>query len=245
MTLALLNLWRIDLHNCSPKDHSLQHMKVPVKSPVISIPYSLIAAACSLVLIGCSPPSGSATDAAVASSSAAKTTPAAQPEVVIDRSSPDAAVKSWWRVLDLQEKIAYDDCNDPATGEPSEIAPYYPKILDGVMLQSKTPRATSCILDSYNREIQEVKTESETRAVVFTKIWNTSPIPPGVEPDKYDLQYRADGARFKYLVEKGAEGWKLAQVYRFEDAWKILETEPWQKIYTPPKGIYPGLVFTH
>lgn len=81
--------------------------------------------------------------------------------------------------------------------------------------------------------------ESETRAVVFANIKNTTPIPEGAEPDENEKKYRADGFRFKYVVEKASDGWKISQVFKYRDYGK----DPWENIYQPvDKPRYPAYV---
>lgn len=72
---------------------------------------------------------------------------------------------------------------------------------------------TRCTDDSYSKEIIEVKSESETRAIVFAKIKNNTPIPDGARPDVEDIKTREKGKNYKYVLEKDSEGWKVVQVY--------------------------------
>lgn len=171
-------------------------------------------------------------------------TTAALPEIVIETGSPDSAVKSWWRVLDLKEKIDTEECNQKKSKEKPSYAIYFPKVAQEDVLKTFVPKDVACLEDVYERDIQEVKTESETRAIAFVKIKNITPIPLGAEPDEYDKQYRKDGFRFKYLLEKSSEGWKVSQVYKYDEInLKYLKKDPWEKLYkVDDKPRYPAFV---
>lgn len=161
--------------------------------------------------------------------------------VVIENSSPDQAVKSWWKVIDLLEQESVDECKKNQNKAPLNHVRYFPKITQEDLLRSITPQIPDCRLTVYDREILEVKTESETRAILFAKVKNVTPIPEGAEPDEYDKKFRKEGFRFKYLIEKSSEGWKLSQVYEYD---RYSTTgESWRAIYKySDKPHFPGYV---
>lgn len=167
----------------------------------------------------------------------------APPLVVIETGSPDLAVKSWWRVFDLKGKIDAEECNVNKLKEKAAYIAYFPKVAQEDVLRALTPKETVCRENIFERDIQEVKAESETRALVFVKVKNITPAPAGAEPDEYDKQYRKDGFRFKYLVEKTSEGWKVSQVYKYQEVNVILKRDPWEKPYkVREKPDYPAFV---
>ena len=53
------------------------------------------------------------------------------------------------------------------------------------------------------------------------------------ELDEFEKQARADGFKFKYLVEKTGGEWKIAQVYKYEPFNKHYKKDLWEKSYTP------------
>lgn len=127
--------------------------------------------------------------------------------------------------------------------KPAYVA-YFPKVAQEDVLRTLTPKEIVCREDVYDRDIQEVKLESETRAVIFVKVKNVTPVPAGADPDEYDKQYRKNGFRFKYLVEKTSEGWKVSQVYKYDEInLKYLKKDPWEKLYkVSDKPYYPAFV---
>lgn len=98
-------------------------------------------------------------------------------------------------------------------------------------------------LKKYWREIQEVKVETDTRAVVHALVKDITPIPAGAVPTENDKVWRAEGLRGKYLLEKTEDGWKVAQVYEFK---KYASDGPgWSEVYTQTMDSapsYPSLV---
>jgi hypothetical protein len=62
---------------------------------------------------------------------------------------------------------------------------------------------------------------------------NNAPIPPGATPDETDKKWRSNGFKFKYLVEKSSAGWKVSQVYKFDEyKAKYGDKDGWEKLYT-------------
>jgi len=101
----------------------------------------------------------------------------------------------------------------------------------------------SCTLESYAREIHNVNRESETRAVVSAVIRNSRPIPSGAEPTDFERKTRAEGVKFRYVLEKSGESWLLTQVYMYDEVENFLKKDPWRNVYSDVKSPrYPGYV---
>jgi hypothetical protein len=207
---------------------------------------SLIAACALALTVGCTPkeasqssPSKPAEVAAVVASA-----PSVQePSLAIELESPDRAIKTWWRYLDLREQYDAQECKIAKDDAKSPTQKYLRLIAQSDVLHSLMPDEKECREDRYSREIQEVKTESETRAIVFALVKNTTPIPPGAEPDDLDKGFRRDGFRFKYVLEKSESGWKLSQVFKYEETNKILKKDVWESVYhVRSKPRYPAYV---
>lgn len=163
--------------------------------------------------------------------------------LVVQSASPDQAVKTWWRYLDLVESHRSEGCRKYSTELPPAYLKYLPQIADADVLASLTPKPRECIPDVFTRDIDEVKTESETRAIVFGTIKNANPVPPGAQADEYDKKWRASGFKFKYLVEKTGGAWKISQVFRYDESSKYLKKDVWGKEYEVPSGPrYPAYV---
>lgn len=194
-----------------------------------------------IILSACDKPAESVKNAE--KSNQEKSAEAGIKNVSIETTSPDLAVKSWWKILDLRAHETSKLCKQQVEKDEEPSSAYFRKIAQGAALKDKI-ETSLCESDAYKREILKVETESETRAVIFTLIKNVTPIPVGAEPDDTDKKLREEGFQFKYLVEKTLEGWKVSQVYRFSEInQKYLDKDPWEKIYDDEdKPLYPSYV---
>lgn len=207
--------------------------------------------AMSMILVGCEKPapqtqeqkpstpvtSSNPAPAAPAPSAAVPTAVSATPsepvpEVKLD--SPDHAVQSWWRMRDHILKLRNQKCT---SGGYDSFASRLAPLADGPA-KLDVEKASSCTLEIFDREIQEVKTESETRAVVFARIKNVTPIPSGATPDEIHLKWRRDGEKIRYVLEKTSAGWKVSQIFMYKDY-----TKQWTPVFeSNPKPYIPALV---
>lgn len=158
--------------------------------------------------------------------------------VKLELNSPDQAVKTWWKARDSTLSYDSDKCEERAKKFlSSEGMTAARNMSTGDARQNFEPRQM-CGVNTYSREITEVKVESETRAIVLAKIKATTPIPAGATPDADDLKRRAEGQAYKYLVEKVGNEWKVAQVYSHT----TYGDEPWQAEYGDRKPYIHAMV---
>ena len=151
--------------------------------------------------------------------------------------SPDQAVKTWWRYLDFVQAKNFESCQNDVETTPQHM-PEVDKIAQNAVLNMYA-RKNDCMFETMSREIQEVKMETSTRSVLLALIKNTTPVPNGAVPDKYDTKWRDEGFKFKYLLEKNSDSWKVSQVYRYDEYSK----EVWVKEYPESNKIhYPSYV---
>jgi hypothetical protein len=146
--------------------------------------------------------------------------------------SPDQAIKTWWKIRDLSEARDKEACEQRlANYKESSLYKYAKGISTGPAAARAEPSPFGCRLDVYNRDIIEVKVESDTRAVVLAAIRPATPVPAGAELTSIETKGREEGARYKYVLEKVGKEWKVAQLYHFEnygeDHWKpVFEESP-------------------
>lgn len=163
----------------------------------------------------------------------------------LDVQSPDRLIQSYWavndwlnanhcklfrvvapndsEVRDFEEALAVIGAGDYLASQRKQVE------------QSRKPCAGESAY-SYQRDIIEVKPESETRSVVLAKIKNVTPIPVGMTLQRSDLAQRNYGEDVKYVVEKTADGWRLTQAWaRGLDIISALRggdrTEEWEKVW--------------
>ncbi len=154
-----------------------------------------------------------------------------QDGVVIETNSPDNAVKSWWTLVDLIEVENKARCEELEKMPKPGYLSLLDKVASGDTLKVHASAKLFCSQDKYEREIQEVKAESETRALVFARIRNVTPPPAGAEVDQINEKWRKEGFRFKYLTEKTAAGWRVVQVYKYDKVNLDLGRDAWEVSY--------------
>lgn len=147
----------------------------------------------------------------------------------INNQSPDQALKTWWRYLDTEAEIDYARCESYVEEHADDFD--VANVATGEVEQSIKSRMKNCFRAVYNREINEVKQETETRAIAFVKVTNATPSNASRTLD--DEKRRNKGEQFKYLIEKTPSGWKVAQVYQYSDTNRLIGRDDWQKQFTP------------
>jgi hypothetical protein len=140
----------------------------------------------------------------------------------IDTSTPDRTLKSYWAVRDyvLQRErlLALDALPQYQVAE---------RLLDTVAAApvASAQRRLAPPIETFSRDIVEVKVESESRAVALATIKNISPIPPGAEVSRFDEEQRRNGERLRYVLEKEGSGWRVAEVW----TWQSYGAPGWKK----------------
>ena len=152
--------------------------------------------------------------------------------VRIDNSTPDLALKSWWRLLDADDDYAYRECLQKSSESGGPVAVHQNEMLTGDAL-TVLSRGVTCVHRLYERTIDQVKMESDSRAWITATIKNVTPIPGDVHLSDSDRKERQSGDRFRYLLERDADGqpWKLSQSFR---AFGVSDSDPdWTAEYDP------------
>ena len=154
----------------------------------------------------------------------------------VNVSSPDNAVKTWWRYLDAVAKSTHEFCLfESGRGNKKDML----RTIATGEIESIRSGFGRCEEDVYGREILEVKQESDTRATLLAKITNETPT--NLVPTAEEAELRKQGKTFKYLLEKDESGWKVAQVYQANPRYVILKQgDPWISIYKTYDKSYPA-----
>lgn len=159
--------------------------------------------------------------------------------IPIDASTPDRALKSYWQIKDAVRKLEFEWDIDRYSEfyKAKNSAGFNARKLmtSGVLSDSLRDKAKYREFEQYEREIIDLKQDSESRATVFAKIRNSTPIPEGAVVSDSDKKRRLEGARFKYILEKEQGGWKVSQVYIFDEFRTRFEgKEPWKAVFSSP-----------
>lgn len=153
--------------------------------------------------------------------------------VQIDVTTPDRAIKSYWALRDAiraQQVELYRQALPGYRANETRLA----SVVDSVVGASIARR--EAVLETFSRDIVDVKVESESRAVIVAVIKNSTPIPTGGEMSTFIEQRRRDGERYKYVLEKSNDGWRVAEIW----AWETYPKPDWYKKVPVDRKPYVG-----
>ncbi|MDR0274126.1 MAG: hypothetical protein LBI48_02060 [Burkholderiaceae bacterium] len=187
-------------------------------------------------LAGC----GQSTSSAPSSASTV-TQPTPPAKVQIDLSTPDKALKSYWAVKDSVRAVSVELISK----FDSDMKPYR-KQVNAVTSEAITNSffVVDNVFETFSRDIIKVDVESESRAVIFVVIRNTTAIPTGVKPSDDEEKRRRDGERYKYVVERDKTDWKVSEIWEWskyfpENDWK--KTLPSDRTSYTPSYTHDGI----
>lgn len=178
-----------------------------------------------VVCTGCSSAEGNNENS---SSAAARRAIVPESVLVGDRSTPDRAIESYWRMQRMADSIG-NLPPDTTTWEYRQQQVFvrtHRRFFSGTALADILKEDSAA---TYSREITNVDMQTDTRAIVTVRIRNTSPIPPGAVVEDWHAKERRDGDEYRYHMEKHPDGWKITQVESWEDynkAWRSLYGRP-------------------
>lgn len=170
--------------------------------------------------------------------------PVSPAALVMDVSTPDRALKSYWQSKDAVRRAEYEFVT-------VTIIPELQKLRGKVGLDPKKVMTSDVLsahqefdnseqrsFQEFSREILDIKQDTESRATAIVKVRNATPIPEGAVISDSDKKRRDEGEKLKYVLEKGAEGWKVAQVYKYDELGGRVDgsKDPWKKVFSAPSG---------
>jgi hypothetical protein len=147
--------------------------------------------------------------------------------VKIETNSPDATIKTWWKLRDQAIAHDLDECKRASSNyTKGDDYKAYKSVTTGPAALSAD--AQRCDLHIFDRVINEVKVESETRSVVLATIKAATPIPPGAKVTDFDSEHRAKGTSYKYVLTKVGNEWKIEQIYTLDSR---LNGDEWTPVF--------------
>jgi hypothetical protein len=158
-----------------------------------------------VVALGCS----KAPDVGSAKSGLDDNTPPGAPNT----SSPDNVVKSWWGYVDYRNSLASKNCLEHMRLQEEKHKPVIYEVAAGELAEYRFGLDFLCAPEKFERNIDRVQVESETRAVVHARVKNVTPIPTGVLGSTEEHRRRQVGDGYKYVTEKFDKGWRVSQVF--------------------------------
>jgi hypothetical protein len=180
----------------------------------------LILTGCILIASGCSK-----SDSPIAE----KKVEAPPTPIAIDLSTPDKALKSYWAVkdsVDLRQRAVYEQMKAKLLAESKQIG----DVTEGTLAKQLIGGDSLAELETYSRDLLDVKVESESRAVIVAVIKNTTPVPAGAEMPEHAEERRRNGDRYRYVLEKTQTGWRVAEIWERE----TYPREDWKKSLPRP-----------
>lgn len=167
-----------------------------------------------IFLTGCNANNQSASGVAGSSKIASKENTMVEAEVQIDLTTPDKALKSYWAVRDVVRKREHSLTQE---GIPKFVELQAPlkQVTSGMIVKDFQYAPTE--MEKFSRDIEDIKVETESRAVIVAILKNITPIPVGAEVSKYDEERRREGERVRYVMEKDQTGWRVAEIWQWVD----------------------------
>jgi hypothetical protein len=137
----------------------------------------------------------------------------AQPEV--DLRTPEAAVRSYWRMQDALDSIAASIVTGPAERDPfAAVRRSYEQTVAG---RARDVLASPFVRQTYAREVEAVDMAGPSRALVTAGIRNTTPLPDGAALTIEQQELRAEGQQFRYVLEREGDAWRITQIQLWDD----------------------------
>jgi hypothetical protein len=160
------------------------------------------------------------------------------PDLRVDVSTPDRALRSRWHLQDLSREVSVAmDSTVPGTRAWNAWHRAQRSLLTGEA-EAAAEREERGPRPVYRREILEVRQETASRAVILGQVLNVSPIPAKAVVSGYEAERRREGELYRYVYEKEPAGWKLSQVYS-----RYPGENSWHEYYDPrpvvPTWTYP------
>jgi hypothetical protein len=146
--------------------------------------------------------------------------------VVEDVTTPDRALKTLWALSDQKRRdmcaaraqIAASNSADARAAKTllvgSTVRPDLTTGAAATWFASLEKASNRCVADDLQRQINEVKAESESRAVIFATVRNLTPIVEGATEYDFSKEQREKGWRYKYVFTKIEGRWLLEEVYQ-------------------------------
>ncbi|MCV4343335.1 hypothetical protein [Pseudomonas capsici] len=154
-------------------------------------------------------------------------------ELKIYQNSPDMTVKSWWEVKDAGLALSSAKC--ALLADSATEAQHHLKALAGPKISTviRCPR-----IDTYDRAIENVQVQSDTRAIVLARVRNVTPPDDGASTSSSEQRIKDVGSEIRYLLERAnsSDGWKIMQITEkagYTNTWEEIgkTSEPSNRIY--------------
>jgi hypothetical protein len=133
-----------------------------------------------------------------------------------DLSTPESALKSYWRTLDwLRQRQRIEDYRNGADSKEVTTGDLMSAVTTGDAL---TSFAQGPMVDlGLDRSIISVARHGDNKATIVAKIRNLGQGATAFTPTPIELFDTAPGGDFRYLLVRESDGWKVAEVWRTDE----------------------------
>jgi len=113
------------------------------------------------------------------------------------QNSPDMTVKSWWEAKDALMQV-----NEAACQAFFSIANDAGKELSQLAAPDFTITRDCSRSEKYQRTIENVQIQSDTRAIVLARVRNITPPDNGASTDSHEQKIKDEGSALRYTLER-------------------------------------------
>lgn len=139
----------------------------------------------------------------------------ARAQAAVDLSTPEAALRSYWRMQDALDSIAASIVTGPAERDPfSGVRRDYERTLGG---RAAEVLASPFVMQVHRRDVDAVDMAGPSRALVMVTIHNVTPLPQGALLTHEQEELRNDGQQFRYVLELDGGAWRITQIQQWSD----------------------------
>jgi hypothetical protein len=133
----------------------------------------------------------------------------------VDLSTPEAALRTYWRTQDALDSIAASIVTGPAERDPfAAVRRDYERTLGGRAAQVL---ASPFVRQTYRREVEAVDMAGPSRALIMVVIHNTTPLLQGTMLTHEQEELRNEGQQFRYVLERDGDAWRITQIQQWSD----------------------------
>jgi hypothetical protein len=139
----------------------------------------------------------------------------AQAQLPVDLSTPEAAVRTYWRMQDALDSVAAAILTGPPERDPfAAVRRGYEQTVAGAAAEVLS---APFVRQTYAREVEAVDLAGPSRALVMVIIHNTTPLPEGTLLTHEQEELRTEGQQFRYILDRDGDAWRITQVQQWSD----------------------------
>lgn len=148
----------------------------------------------------------------------------------VDITTPDKAVKSWWALVDARASFKHQECTQAPNAEQAALRQAQLRLSTGAV-KSYLQQDPNCTLYTYDRRIDRVDMETESRALVVATIKNITRPKEGQSIAGNYAEGGTVGAEYRYVLSREDDGWRVDDIFQYDEVNKLMGRDPWKQEY--------------